>query len=84
MWWTGGLRGPEYDSIVHDLADGVPDGPPHIIFVANVNVNDDGQLKVNVNRFSNDNVWNAENRHRIVVPKLSFLSSLFGESFVEC
>lgn len=54
----------------------------HIIFVANVNFND-GHLKVNMNRFSNDNVWNAENRHRIVVPKLSFLSSLFGESFVE-
>jgi hypothetical protein len=41
------------------LGDGVLDGSLHIIFVANVNVNDDGQLKVNVNRFSNDNVWNA-------------------------
>lgn len=38
-------------------------------FVANVNVNSDG-LNVNVNRFENDNVWNAENLHRVVVPKL--------------
>jgi hypothetical protein len=35
-----------------------------------VNVNSDGNLKVNVNQFSNDNVWNADNRHRVVVPKL--------------
>jgi hypothetical protein len=34
-----------------------------------VNVND-GKLKVNANRFDNDNVWNADNRHRVVVPKL--------------
>jgi hypothetical protein len=37
--------------------------------VANVNRND-GKLKANVNRLSNDNVWNAENRNRVVVPKL--------------
>jgi hypothetical protein len=48
-----------------------------------VNFDDDGQLKVNANRFSNDNVWNAENRHRIVVPKLPFLSLLRGESFAK-
>ena len=52
------------------------DGSLHIFFVANVNLNSDGNLKVNVNRFSNDNVWNAENCHRIVVPKLPFLSLL--------
>ncbi len=38
-------------------------------FVANVNVNSDG-LNVNVNRFENDNVWNASNAHRVVVPKM--------------
>jgi hypothetical protein len=36
-----------------------------------VNVNSDGSLNANVNRFSNDNVWNAENRNRFVVPKLT-------------
>lgn len=41
------------------------------IFVANVNVNSDGHLNVNVNPLSNDNVWNAENRHRFVVPQLT-------------
>lgn len=40
-------------------------------FVANVNFDDNGQLKVNVNPLDNDNVWNAEYRHRIVVPKLA-------------
>lgn len=50
---------------------GATDGLPHIFFVANVNLNDDGQPDVNVNRLSNDNVWNAENHHRIVVPKLA-------------
>jgi hypothetical protein len=65
------------------LGDGATDGSLHIIFVANVNFDDDGRLKVNVNRFSNDNVWNAENRHRIVVPKLLFLSLLCGESFAQ-
>ncbi len=44
-------------------------------FVANVNVNSDG-LNVNVNRFENDNVWNAENSHRMVVPKMRVFSSL--------
>lgn len=62
---------------------GVPDGLPHIIFVAHVYFDGDGRLKVNANRFSNDNVWNAENRHRIVVPKLLFLSLLRGESFAK-
>ena len=42
-------------------------------FVANVNVNS-GELKVNVNRFSNDNVWNASNRNRVVVPQLTNFS----------
>lgn len=45
------------------------DDAPHKFFVANVNVNSDG-LNVNVNRFENDNVWNAENRNRMVVPKM--------------
>lgn len=56
------------------------DGIQHKIFVANVNVND-GQLKVNVNRFENDNVWNAENRHRVVVPKLRLFLPLFWREF---
>jgi hypothetical protein len=38
-----------------------------------VNVNDDGNLKANVNRFSNDNVWNGSYLHRVVVPKLTVL-----------
>jgi hypothetical protein len=37
--------------------------------VANVN-SDASELKVNVNQFGNDNVWNAENRNRVVVPQL--------------
>jgi hypothetical protein len=45
------------------------DGSPHNFFVANVNVNSDGTLKVNVNRLLNDNVWNATNHHRVVVPQ---------------
>jgi hypothetical protein len=40
-----------------------------------VNVNDDGQLNVNVNPLENDNVWNAKYQHRIVVPKLQRFSS---------
>jgi len=42
-----------------------------------VNFNSDDTLKVNVNRLENDNVWNAENRHRIVVPKLAFSPAYF-------
>jgi len=41
------------------------------IFVAKVNVNSDG-LNVNVNRFENDNVWNAEYAHRLVVPATNY------------
>ncbi len=40
-------------------------------FVANVNRNSDERLRVNVNPFANDNVWNAENRNRVVLPKLT-------------
>src|SRR3989344_3849470 len=40
-------------------------------FVANVNWNDARRLKVNVNRLSNDNVWNADNRNRVVLPLLA-------------
>ncbi len=39
-------------------------------FVANVNVDSDG-LNVNVNEFSNDNVWNGDYSHRFVIPKLT-------------
>lgn len=52
-------------------------------FVANVNFDDHARLNVNVNRFENGNVWNAENRHRVVVPLLSVsLSLCWRESFV--
>jgi hypothetical protein len=53
------------------------DGIFHIsfLFVANVNV-DDGELKANVNRFDNDNVWNADNSHRLVVKQHIIFSSL--------
>lgn len=52
-------------------------------FVANVNVNSDGKLNVNVNRLENSNVWNAENRHRVVAPLLAVsLAYLKGESFL--
>jgi hypothetical protein len=57
------------------------DGTLHIsfLFVANVNVNG-GKLKVNVNRFENDNVWNADYLHRAVVSNTQFsLSVLLGE-----
>lgn len=56
------------------------DGTSHIssLFVANVNV-DGGKLKVNVNRFSNDNVWNAVNRHLVVVPQHIIFSPSLGE-----
>jgi hypothetical protein len=43
----------------------------YTFFVANVNVNSDG-LKVNVNRFENDNVWSAEYAHRLVVPATNY------------
>ena len=49
----------------------------HIFFVANVNVNSDGTVNANVNRFSNDNVWNAKYRHRFVIPKLTIFSHPF-------
>lgn len=59
------------------------DGAFHIsfLFVANVNV-DDGKLKANVNRFDNDNVWNADNRHRLVVQQHTIFSSLNVGSFL--
>jgi hypothetical protein len=41
------------------------------IFVANVNFDDNDQLNVNVNSFSNDNVWNAKYEHRLVSLKLA-------------
>ena len=50
------------------------DGIFYKFFVANVNFNDDGHLKLNVNKFSNDNVWNASNQHRIVVPDTYYFS----------
>jgi|GEM_PF-6788335 hypothetical protein len=50
-------------------------------FVANVNVNSDGRLNVNVNRFENDNVWSADDRHRVVVPKLADSPVLIGREF---
>jgi hypothetical protein len=49
------------------------------LFVVNVNRDADG-LKVNVNKFSNDNVWNGKNRNRVVVPaKNIFLLVIYGE-----
>jgi hypothetical protein len=38
--------------------------------VANVNFDDNDRLNVNVNPFSNDNVWNAKYQHRFVILKL--------------
>lgn len=40
-------------------------------FVANVFANSGGQLEVLVCQFENDCVWDAEDRHRLVVPQLS-------------
>lgn len=40
-------------------------------FVADVYWYDDGRLKVLVNRFSDDGVWRAEYRPRIVIPQLA-------------
>lgn len=56
------------------------DGIWYKIFVANVNVNPNG-FNVNVNRFENSNVWNGENRHRVVVPQPTVLPLSSG-SFV--
>lgn len=43
-----------------------------------MNINTDGDAKVNVNRFENDNVWNASNRHRVFLPETcGFLSSMW-------
>lgn len=47
-----------------------------------MNFNSDDDLNVNVNRFENDNVWNAENRNRVVVPKLADFLLLFSGSFL--
>jgi len=58
--------------------DGVSHKTP--VFVANVNV-DGGKLKVNVNRFDYSNVWNGDNRHRLVVPLLGVSPALWGGSF---
>jgi len=49
-------------------------------FVANVNAND-GKLKANVNKFSNDNVWNAKYENRIVVPETQCFSFIYLEEF---
>lgn len=40
-------------------------------FVARARFGDDGRLGVFVSRFSDDDVWCAEHRHRIVVPQLA-------------
>jgi hypothetical protein len=40
-------------------------------FVAYVHVDDRGQLKASVYRFSNDDVWRASRRRRLVVPQLA-------------
>ena len=43
-------------------------------FVAFVYFGDYGRLRVHADRFSSDGVWNAERRHRIVVPQLTLRS----------
>ncbi len=43
-------------------------------FVAGVNLYDDGRPDAHVHRFSNDNVWNAVSRRRIVLPQLTLES----------
>lgn len=40
-------------------------------FVAHVSFDDDGRLEVRVRRFSDDYVWRAERRRRVVVPQLA-------------
>lgn len=49
-------------------------------FVANVNANG-GELKANVNKFLNDNVWNGENQHRVVFLETQRFSSTVVEEF---
>ncbi len=39
-------------------------------FVAHVNFSSDGRLKVRAYRYSNNHMWHAENRHRLIVPQL--------------
>ena len=41
------------------------------VFVASVGVSSDGGLKVHVDQFLDDCVWNARGRHRLVVPQLT-------------
>jgi hypothetical protein len=43
-------------------------------FVANVHVDDFGRLWVIVLRLKDDNEWNAESRHRVVLPELDVMS----------
>lgn len=78
-WWTSmvpnKIQSGEYSK------DGGMDGSWHVFFVANVNVNSDDRLNVNVNRFKNDNVWNADNHHRVVVPKLADSPVLIEREF---
>ncbi len=45
------------------------------VFVADVIVLGDGRLRAGAYRLSNDYVWNAEYRHRFVVPQLALNSS---------
>lgn len=46
-----------------------------------MNANSDG-LNVNANRFENDNMWNTDNQHRLVAPKLNVSPlSYFGGVF---
>ena len=51
-----------------------------IRFVANVNVNE-RELNANVNRFDNPNTWNADNRHRVVLPLLHCFSRVISREF---
>ena len=46
-----------------------------------MNVNDDGTLNVSVNRLENDNLWNAQNRHRVVIPKPGISPVSFWREF---
>lgn len=71
--WCGRLADFDVPNKIHSVMiwRRLKDGLSHDFFVANVNVNADDRPNANVNRFSNDNVWNAENRNRVVVPKLT-------------